>query len=169
MGWCPDERSVKIKPKRTRPVRSLFGPPTKALTLNMKKLSRGGLTVGHKAEQVDKAREFLRQSLKEAREAAATRSAAAADSTDAESVEARETYDYIIVGAGTAGCTLAYSLVKGTKNRVLVLEAGPSDTFAHDRITTPFLEPTVRRPSSIFPLFLTKFHLYFICPNISLR
>jgi choline dehydrogenase len=36
--------------------------------------------------------------------------------------------DYIIVGAGSAGCVLAERLTKSGKNRVTVLEAGGSDT-----------------------------------------
>jgi 4-pyridoxate dehydrogenase len=37
-------------------------------------------------------------------------------------------YDYIIVGAGSAGCVLAYRLGAERANRILVLEAGGPDT-----------------------------------------
>ena len=38
-----------------------------------------------------------------------------------------ETFDYIIVGAGSAGCTLAHRLTEDAGVRVLILEAGGSD------------------------------------------
>jgi choline dehydrogenase len=42
--------------------------------------------------------------------------------------ESDKEFDYIIVGAGSAGCVLANRLTASGKNSVLLLEAGPKDT-----------------------------------------
>ena len=49
--------------------------------------------------------------------------------------ESQREFDYIIVGAGSAGCVLANRLSAKPENRVLLLEAGPSD--AHPLIHMP--------------------------------
>jgi choline dehydrogenase len=50
-------------------------------------------------------------------------------------------YDYVIVGAGSAGCTLAARLSEDPGTSVLVLEAGPADTAPEIRMpaATPML------------------------------
>ena len=40
------------------------------------------------------------------------------------------TWDYIVVGAGTAGCLLANRLSADASTRVLLLEAGGRDDYA---------------------------------------
>ena len=48
-------------------------------------------------------------------------------------------YDYIVVGAGSAGCILANRLSADPKNRVLVLEAGGRDNWVWFHIPAGYL------------------------------
>ena len=50
-----------------------------------------------------------------------------------------ETYDYIVVGAGSAGCVLANRLSRDPKNRVLVVEAGGRDNWIWFHIPVGYL------------------------------
>ena len=50
---------------------------------------------------------------------------------------ADDAFDYVIVGAGSAGCVLANRLSADPSVRVLLLEAGPPDTL--DTIRVPAL------------------------------
>ena len=49
----------------------------------------------------------------------------------------QDSFDYVIVGAGSAGCVLANRLSADPSVRVLLLEAGPPDTL--DTIRVPAL------------------------------
>ena len=50
-----------------------------------------------------------------------------------------ETFDYVIVGAGSAGCVLANRLSEDGRNRVLLIEAGAPDSHLGTRMPLGFM------------------------------
>ena len=50
-----------------------------------------------------------------------------------------DTYDFIVVGAGSAGCVLANRLSRDPKNRVLIVEAGGRDNWIWFHIPVGYL------------------------------
>ena len=50
-----------------------------------------------------------------------------------------ETYDYIIIGAGSAGCMLAKRLTENPNKRVLLIEAGKNDNYIWIHIPVGYL------------------------------
>jgi len=57
----------------------------------------------------------------------------------APSTELDGDYDYIVVGAGSAGCVVANRLSTDRNNRVLVLEAGGNDNWIWFHIPVGYL------------------------------
>ena len=54
-----------------------------------------------------------------------------------------ETFDYVVVGAGSAGCVMAARLSEDPGVSVLLLEAGGPDTHVHLKMPVAFLKAVV--------------------------
>ena len=51
-----------------------------------------------------------------------------------------DSFDYVIVGAGSAGCVLANRLTEDAANSVCVLEAGPRDWHPYIHLPAGFIK-----------------------------
>ncbi len=76
------------------------------------------------------------KSMAGANHAGSSRNERAADGTGLQSAG---TYDYIIIGAGTAGCVLANRLTQDLDKSVLLIEAGAKDDYLWIHIPVGYL------------------------------
>ena len=66
----------------------------------------------------------------------------------------QEQYDYIIIGAGSAGCVIAHRLIEQTQGRVALIEAGGQDS-----------SPLIRMPAAVGKVIPTRTWPYMTTPH----
>jgi choline dehydrogenase-like flavoprotein len=59
-------------------------------------------------------------------------------------------YDFVVVGAGSAGCAVAGRLAAESSSTVLLIEAGGSDRRLAVRATKPIRSPAARIAGSLY-------------------
>ena len=80
----------------------------------------------------------------------------------------KDSFDYIVVGAGSAGCVLGNRLSRDANNRVLVLEAGGQDSYPWIHVPAGYLY-TMKHPRTSWahthPRFTPSLHTLITHPH----